>query len=123
MCYPFSLEKFKKKRQECLVGKIKPATFAPAFEKESSRPLTEWSRKVKLRKNFFKKSSPKIWRVFEKLLIFASAFTKKMEGNQLTRVLWKTYINRTEQYKSVHFCKENVRVNKKNRQLEMIETL
>ena len=31
----------------------------------------------KASENFFKKSSPKIWRIYEKLLTFASAFPMK----------------------------------------------
>ena len=57
---------------------------------------SSWLRDLlkKASENFFKKSSPKIWRIYEKLLTFASAFPMKRKVPFGEIDLWKIYITR-----------------------------
>ena len=88
----------------CLEYMYKSYTFASAFENESSDQMTFWLKGESLvfvwlffwmvSQNKSKKTSEKIWKIFDKVLIFATAFQKKAEQNK-TRVLWEIYINNT----------------------------
>ena len=88
----------------CLEYMYKSYTFASAFENESSDQMTFWLKGESLvfvwlffwmvSQNKSKKTSEKIWKILDKVLIFATAFQKKAEQNE-TRVLWEIYINNT----------------------------
>ena len=61
---------------------------------------------------FFKKSSPKIWRIYEKLLTFASAFPMKRKVPFGEIDLWKIYITRQSSTRA-----ESEMIPGKNRQI------
>lgn len=54
----------------------KPRTFAPAFQERDSLTI-DILLKFKALENKNKKTSKKVWKLSEKVLIFASAFAKK----------------------------------------------
>ena len=71
--------------------------------------VTSWK---KLPKIFSKKSSPKIWRIYEKLLTFASAFPMKRKVPFGEIDLWKIYITRQSSTRA-----ESEMIPGKNRQI------
>lgn len=54
----------------------KPRTFAPAFQERDGLTI-DILLKFKASENKNKKTSKKVWKLSEKVLIFASAFAKK----------------------------------------------
>ena len=68
--------------------------------------------KKSFRKFFQKKSSPKIWRIYEKLLTFASAFPMKRKVPFGEIDLWKIYITRQSSTRA-----ESEMIPGKNRQI------
>ena len=81
-----SFKKEPKNSQIYLDCIAKPRTFAPAFQERDGLTI-DILLKFKASENKNKKTSKKVWRLSEKVLIFASAFAKKAGAAEATLVL------------------------------------
>ena len=108
------IEKEKWKKTSENIWKIcnKVLTFAPAFRKEAIERLTTWTKAWCFELCFFyyllspfrqerrrekekkEKTSENIWKIYLKVLTFATAFWKESQFRQRSD-LWEIYINNT----------------------------
>ena len=65
----------------------KPRTFAPAFQERDSLTIDILLKFKASENKKQKKTSKKVWKLSEKVLIFASAFAKKAGAAEATLVL------------------------------------
>ena len=82
-----SFKKEPKNSQIYLDVMDKLSTFAPALLERQSLMIDILLQDKGVRKIKTKKTSKKVWKLSEKVLIFASAFAKKAEAAEATLVL------------------------------------
>ena len=116
------LTETKRQRKRPFIDRLKAkATIGSRRERKMSYKMTglpkgqfwaSWPLEKSFRNFFSKKSSPKIWRIYEKLLTFASAFPMKRKAPFGEIDLWKIYITRQSSTRA-----ESEMIPGKNRQI------